>query len=67
MLSKNSRFFIDIKIYGLNVLSFEFFLAESGDVNLDKMAIFCCLNCISECINRFRWLKNPSDTRIIQT
>jgi len=29
-----------------------FFLSESGDIKLDEIAIFCYLNCTSECINR---------------
>jgi hypothetical protein len=43
----------------LNVLFFWFFWLEFGDVNLDKIVILCCLNCISECINGFSVLKNP--------
>jgi hypothetical protein len=31
---------------------------ESSNVNLGKIAIFCCLNCISECVNGFNLLKN---------
>jgi hypothetical protein len=47
--------------------TFWVFWPESGDVNLDKITIFCCLNCIYECINGFSVLKNPWGTRIIQT
>jgi hypothetical protein len=42
-----------------SVLFFGFFGWNLGDVNLDKIAIFCCLNCIFECINGFSMLKNP--------
>jgi hypothetical protein len=36
-------------------------------MNLDEITIFCCLNCIFECINGFSLLKNPRGTWIIQT
>jgi hypothetical protein len=29
------------------------FSSKSDDLNLDKITIFCYLNCISECINGF--------------
>jgi hypothetical protein len=47
--------------------TFWVFWPESDDVNLDKITIFYCLNCISECINGFNMLKKPRDTPIIQT
>ena len=47
--------------------TFWVFWLESDDVNLKKIAIFCCLNCIFECINGFNMLKNPGGTWIIQT
>jgi hypothetical protein len=43
------------------------FSPESGDINLGKIPILCCLNCISEYINGFSVLKNPWGTQIIQT
>jgi hypothetical protein len=52
----------------LNILLFGFFgrnCFESGDINLDKISILCCLNCVSECINGFH-AENWS-TLIIQT
>jgi len=39
--------------------TFWFFWPAFGDVNLDKIAIFCCLNCIYECISGFIMLKIP--------
>jgi hypothetical protein len=39
--------------------TFWVFWPESDDVNLDKITIFCCLNCIFEFINGFNVLKNP--------
>jgi hypothetical protein len=42
-----------------------FCLPELGYINLHKITILCCLNCIYECINGFILLKNPLGTSII--
>jgi hypothetical protein len=54
----NGFMFISFLIYLLAKRFLDRNWLESGDVNLDKISIFCCLNCLSECINGFSVLKN---------
>jgi hypothetical protein len=51
--------FVEVFKMGLvKCFTFWVFWLEFCDVNLDKIAIFCCLNCISEYINGLSVLKN---------
>jgi hypothetical protein len=56
-----------LKVLVKRFIFWVFLVGIGWNVNFDKIFIFCCLNCLSECINGFSVLKSPWDTRIIQT